>query len=376
MHYPNYTQTLWADVGNAMYAYMNQYLNLVSDAPSLGPELARDLIEIAYNLYFMYAALNIDAASLLGIDQSILTGWWAQVTMIQRDAYIQSAAMLGGKGSATSRFEQVCIYISGLTQLTAKEAISVVRNKESHTGTCPVPYCYVCGANSLSGAAQSYWSHVDSCMKGKMYGYVGDKKYYPLQIPGDYYPNMDHVELIEAQLTKEGMLAYESIEETSIAAFQEMILFQRRAYFDALHDRYTPELLAREPIVIRFCYPLMHMIATGQLFEAYLYHPDADVEERRMESEYCLERLDAWVSMIDGENLPKNMEMDWDGEWLSKDFVRKRNRDYLIPEVPLQMAPAYHPTRYNTQSNAIRTILPAKGMLPFWDPILVPQASD
>ena len=48
------------------------------------------------------------------------------MTMIQRDAYIQSAAMLGGKGSDTSRFEQVCIYISGITQLTAKEAISVV----------------------------------------------------------------------------------------------------------------------------------------------------------------------------------------------------------------------------------------------------------
>ena len=198
-----------------MYGYMSKHLDLLPDAPNLGEEQSGDVIEIAYNLYFMYAALNIDVSSLLGIDSSVLTGWWAQVTMIQRD----------GKGSATSRFEQVCIYISSLTQLTAKEAISVVRNKESHTGTCPTPYCYVCGAsvrkgesNSLSGAAQSYWSHTDSCMKGKMYGYVGEKKYYALQIPGEYYSNMDHIELIEAQLTKEGMLAYESIHETSIAS--------------------------------------------------------------------------------------------------------------------------------------------------------------
>ena len=135
-----------------------------------------------------------------------------------------------------------------------------MRNKESHTGTCPVPFCHVCGTyvgqkgetNSLSAASQSYWSHTDNCMKKKMYGYVGEKKYYPLQIPGDYYPSMDHIELIEAQLTKEGMLAYDSIEETSIAAFQEMILYQRRAYFDALRDRYTPELLVREPIVVNF----------------------------------------------------------------------------------------------------------------------------
>ena len=116
-------------------------------------------------------------------------------------------------------------------------------------------------------------------MKGRMYGFIDNKKYDPLQIPGDYYPNMDHLVLIEAQLTKEGMLAYESIYETSIASLQDMILYQRRAHFDALHDRYTPELLAMEPIVVGFCYPLMQMIATGQLFEPYLYHPDADVEE-------------------------------------------------------------------------------------------------
>ena len=53
-HYPQYTQTMWADVGNAMYGYMNKHLNLVSDAPNLGEELSGDVIEIAYNLYFMW----------------------------------------------------------------------------------------------------------------------------------------------------------------------------------------------------------------------------------------------------------------------------------------------------------------------------------
>ena len=174
MHYPEYTQTMWADVGNAMYGYMARHLNLIPDAPNLGEELSGDVVEIAYNLYFMYATLHIDVTSLLGIDQTILAGWWAQVTMIQRDGYIQSAAMLSGKRSNTLRFEQVCIYISSLSQLTAKETISVIRNKESRKGTCPVPYCHVCGtyvgqkgeSNSLSEAAQSFWSHTDNCMKG------------------------------------------------------------------------------------------------------------------------------------------------------------------------------------------------------------------
>ena len=183
LHYPAHTHTLWADVGNAMYAYMNDHLNLVSDGPGLGPEQAGDVIEIAYNLYAMYALLNIDVESLLGIDQSVLTGWWAQINMIQRDAYIQSASMISGSKCSSCRFEQVCIYISGLTQLTATEAISVVKGKESHTGTVPVPYCYICGAvvgqkretTSLYAASQSYWSHTDHCMKSRLCGYVNDK---------------------------------------------------------------------------------------------------------------------------------------------------------------------------------------------------------
>ena len=201
-------------------------------------------------------------------------------------------------------------------------------------------------------------------MKGKMYGSVDQKNYYPLQIPGDYHPNMDHLELLEAQLTKEGMLAYESIHETSIAAFQEMILYERRAYFEALTERYSPQQLALEPIVISFCYPLMHMIATGQLFAPYFYHPDADIEERRAESEYCLSCLESWIETIDRRKLPQNMEMDWDGEWLSRDLIKSWNKNYQIPEVPLQMVPSHHPMKYVIQQHAIRMILPAKGTLP------------
>ena len=59
--------------------------------------------------------------------------------------------------------------------------------------------------------------------------------------------------MIEAQLTKEGMIAYESIAESSIAAFQEMILYMRRTYFDTLISRYNPSSLAKEKGVINFC---------------------------------------------------------------------------------------------------------------------------
>ena len=69
-HYPGISQTLWADVGNAMYGHMNKELKLVSDAPGMNQVVAGDVIEIAYNLYTMYATLNIDVALLLNVDPS------------------------------------------------------------------------------------------------------------------------------------------------------------------------------------------------------------------------------------------------------------------------------------------------------------------
>ena len=200
-HYPGLSQTLWADVGNAMYGHLNKELKLISDAPGIRSVVAGDVIEIAYNLCAMYAILNIDVALLLNVDQSILNGWWAQVNLIQRDAYIHTAAMLGGKGPSESRFEQVCVYVSGLTQINATEATSVVRGKESHTATCPVPWCRICGrtvgrqgeTSSIGATAQSLWSHCGTCMQNMMYTTVGNKHITPLQIPGDYHPNMDHL---------------------------------------------------------------------------------------------------------------------------------------------------------------------------------------
>ena len=87
-----------------MYGHMNKELRLVSDAPGMNQVVAGDVIEIAYNLYTMYATLNIDVALLLNVDPSVLQGWWAQVNLIQRDAYIETAAMLAGKGTIRFSF--------------------------------------------------------------------------------------------------------------------------------------------------------------------------------------------------------------------------------------------------------------------------------
>ena len=49
---------------------------------------------------------------------------------------------------------------------------------------------------------------------------------------------------------------------------------------------------------------------------------------------------------------------------LDSDFVKSWNRNYVIPDVALEMTPQYHPTSYHVQPNTVRMILPAKGMLP------------
>ena len=64
----------------------------------------------------------------------------------------------------------------------------------------------------------------------------------------------------------------------------------------------------------------MQMIATGQLFEPYFYHPDANGADRRLESQYCLQKLEEWIALFKWDQNPKNMNMDWDGEWLDHEF--------------------------------------------------------
>ena len=81
----------------------------------------------------------------------------------------------------------------------------------------------------------------------------------------------------------------------------------------------------------------MQMIATGQLFEPYFYHPDANGADRRLESQYCLQKLDEWIALFKWDQNPKNMNMDWDGEWLDHDLLHRWESTYVIPDVELEL---------------------------------------
>ena len=63
------------------------------------------------------------------------------------------------------------------------------------------------------------------------------------------------------------------------------------------------------------------------------------MEERRQESEYCLQRLAEWIAMFNWDKKPQNVDMDWEGEWLDPDFVKKWDQYYVIPDVTIEMKP-------------------------------------
>ena len=70
---------------------------------------------------------------------------------------------------------------------------------------------------------------------------------------------------------------------------QFFLVRQALGFFSQIVGRCNAELFQSEPVVVNFCYPLMYMIAAGQIFEPCFYHPDADVKQRREASNYCLE---------------------------------------------------------------------------------------
>ena len=145
-----------------------------------GPEWTKmDLFRpgpTAYSIYYMYAALNIDVASLLGVSEEKLTGSWAQVNMIQRDACIQSCSMLGWKSYDNLQFEQICMHMAILPLLTLQETISVTRQGTSRKGHCPVPHCRFCGkllgekttGTRISDVISAAWAHMQSFMEWKI----------------------------------------------------------------------------------------------------------------------------------------------------------------------------------------------------------------
>ena len=118
--------------------------------------------------------------------------------------------------------------------------------------------------------------------------------------------------LIEARLSKEGLLSFDSILEESQVRCMESVMDSRVACFESLVADWGPEcshatkgckIYSKDvgdnvPWVSTFNVPLLESIASGHFFDRTFAPVDEDIHKVREDNERCKELLDQWKSLF------------------------------------------------------------------------------
>ena len=180
----------------------------------------------------------MDVATLLGIDPKLVTGSWAQVNMLFNEMPVFSHALHWAENSwALGLNRHICTCLCSLHSLCRKQSLPPLRECRKHSLVSKQT-----SFNKSSDIAKPAWDHTSGSLKEKLYQWDDKKNYdrYPV-ILTNYYPEMSHIELREAHLTKEGMLASDCTLDTSVAGMQKKTLSMRRDFFESLHSHFTPD---------------------------------------------------------------------------------------------------------------------------------------
>ena len=179
-HYPG-TDALWADKGNAMYDWICTRRGYF-DHMTLNAESKGDLLEVCFNLYYMYTVLDIDLTQVFKFDSSYMTTWCVQWAMLLRDIHVSSMSGIADISikhpndpalKKPARLETVCKYYNMITKLEVTETIQALEGKRTHEPWVTVPSgCIYCG-NPISkdtkhwvtiyGATSAIWTHLETC---------------------------------------------------------------------------------------------------------------------------------------------------------------------------------------------------------------------
>ena len=191
--------------------------------------------------------------------------------------------------------------------------------------------------------------------------------------PFDEYPV-----LIEARMSKEGLLTFESILEESLVRCMESVMNSRVKWFESLVDDWGPDCDHANtgcqvkdhetgewvPWVSTFNIPLLESIASGHFFDRSFAPVNEDIASVRRDDKRCLELLNQWKSKFPANYKNANLKMFKKGEGLTQEFLN-RPRTAVLGPGRFERHPDLHPTAYKpTDPNDIRLILPAKGILP------------
>ena len=242
--------------------------------------------------------------------------------------------------------------------------------------------CMFCGGpisknarhwKSVYKATSAIWTHLGTCDQTTKCCGFGPGLLSELIMPFDQYPV-----LIEARMSEEGLLSFDSILEESLVRCMECVMSNRVNCFESLVANWGPECIQAQngymvysaeeatkvPYNTAFNIPLLESIASGHIFDRTFAPPTEDLEQVRKDNRTCLELLAMWVSQFpEGYDNP-NLQLHHSGEGLTRDFLN-RPRTGEMPKGEFTRHPDLHPTAYKiTDPNDIRLILPIKGILP------------
>ena len=388
-HYPG-TDTLWADKGNTFYAwlcnkrgYFNEY--------NLNAESKGDLLEVCFNLYYMHTVLEVDLPQLFQFDDTYLTTWSLQWAMLQRDLHVLSMSGIsditdkhpnGGTNKKLARLETVCKYYSLISKIHVEETIQCLEGNRVHESTtwmsCKCPYCgdHISKTRSwktINQVTQSIWTHLETCDATTNCHGLGPGLEPDVIRPFDTYPV-----LIEARMSKEGLLAFESILEESLVCCMESVMNCRVKWFESLVEDWGPDCAHAQTgceiwdhdaskwvrWVSTFNIPLLESIASGHFFDRSFAPVGEDIDNVRRDNKRCMQLLDQWKSKFPANYNNPNLKIFKKGEGLTREFLNQPTTAILGPG-RFERHPDLHPTAYKpTDPNDIRLILPVKGILP------------
>ena len=222
-------------------------------------------------------------------------------------------------------------------------------------------------------ATSAIWTHLVTCDQTTHCSGFGPGLRSEAIRQFDQYPV-----LIEARLSKEGLLSFESILEESLVSCMESVMDTRVKYFESLCEDWGPNCSqakqgskvysaedgAMVPSVTTFNVPLLESIASGHIFDRTFASTTESIEKVRKDNDRCKELLTKWLSQFPKGFSNPNMKISRDGEGLTSEFLGKPRTGALGPGT-FARHPSLHPTSYQvTDLKDIRLILPVRGILP------------
>ena len=244
--------------------------------------------------------------------------------------------------------------------------------------SCKCPYC---GDNisknkhwkTINQVTQAIWTHLGTCDTSTNCQGLGPGLETDVIKTFDEYPV-----LIEARMSKEGLLTFESILEESLVRCMESVMNSRVKWFESLVEDWGPDCTHAQtgcqvkdhetgqwgPWVSTFNIPLLESIASGHFFDRTFAPVNEDIENVRRDNNRCLKLLDQWKSKFPANYKNANLKIFKKGEGLTQEFLNKPRTAVLGPG-RFERHPDLHPTAYKlTDPNDTRLILPVKGILP------------